>query len=277
MMAFIGDCFLGISYWFVALSNWRRVIWLAMCQVFMSFSRRGRLGFLWALAEPLVAILAIYAIRGLLKLNTPNYGSSLFLFYASGFLPFYLFVVLSSRTRSAGGGLGNRLPGLSGLDAFIASILVYALIWVIMIMAIFLGMWWFFGIREAGNVDLAVCAAPLALLILLAMGVGMLNSAVIRYFPFWAVIYGILTRGLAFMSGVMQIVDLQPLMFRKFSILNPLSHAIEWFRIGIWESYPHNSLDKDYLIMWVIVVLVLGIVVDRATLRKFAGNISKAS
>lgn len=276
-MAFIGDWFLGISNWFVALSNWRRVIWLAMCQVFMSFSRRGTLGFLWMLAEPLVAVMVIYAIRGLLKMNTPNYGSSLFLFYATGFLPFYLFVILSSRARTAGGGFGGRLPGLSGLDAFIASILVYGLIWIIMIMAIFLGMWWLFGIREAGNVSLSVCAAPIGLLVLLAMGVGMINSAIMRYFAFWAVLYGVFTRGLVFMSGVMQIVDLQPLMFRQFSILNPLSHAIEWFRIGVWERYPHNSLDKDYLIMWVIVVLVLGIVVDRATLRKLGGNISRAS
>lgn len=267
MMAQVGSYFLGLSNWFVALSNWRHVIWLAMCQTFLSLSRRNRLGLIWALAEPLVAISLIYAIRGLLKMNTPNYGSSLFLFYASGFLPYYLFLRLSSRTRSASGGPEKRLPGLSALDAYIANLLVNAMIWLTMIVALFLGMWWLSDIREVSNITISVCAVPLFLLIMLAMGIGMLNAAISRYVSFWGIFYSIATRGLVFLSGILHIVDLQPVKVRQYSILNPLSHAIEWFRLGIWERYPHNSLDKDYLITWVVVCLFLGMVVDRASIR----------
>lgn len=267
MTALVGNLFLSLSNWFTALYNWRGVIWLAMCQGFLALSRKNRLGLLWAMAEPLIAISLIYAIRGLLRARTPDYGTSLFLFFATGFLPYYLFLRLATRTQSAGGGRRNRLPGLSALDAYLANILVNAIIWIAMMVVVFLGMWWIGDISEVAFIDLSVCAVPIFLLIMLAMGIGMLNSAVSRYIPFWGLIFSLATRGLIFLSGILQIVDLQPLAFRQYSILNPLSHAIEWFRIGVWERYPHNSLDKDYLISWVVVCLFLGIVVDRASIR----------
>jgi len=267
MIAQVGNPFVALSNWFVALSNWRRVVWLAMCQIFVALGRQNRLGFVMALLEPLFAVAMVYTFRGLLKGNTPNYGSSLFLFYVSGFLPYYLFLRLSSRTRNSGVGAGRRLPGLSALDAYIATTLVGAIIWVGMTVLTFLAMWWISDIKEISNIAISVCAVPLLLLILLAMGVGMLNNAISRYIPFWGLIYAVLTRGGVIVSGVLHVVDLQALKIRQYSIINPLSHAIEWFRLGIWERYPHNSLDKGYLIEWVIITLFLGMVIDRASMR----------
>jgi len=255
-----------ISNQFIALSNWRRVVWLSMVQTFANLGQKNALGFVMTLAEPLIAIAIIYAIRGLLKNNNPNYGSSLFLFYATGFLPFYMFVRLSSRARNSGSGRG-RLPGETALDAYIAATLIHSIIWVGMIIMLFLAMWWVSDIREISNIAISVVAPPMILLILLAMGIGMMNSAVTRYIPIWNTLYGIATRGLVFFSGVLHIVDLQPLWIRQYSIINPLSHAIEWIRLGIWERYPHNSLDKAYLIEWVLICLFLGMVIDRASLR----------
>jgi len=267
MTALLGDWFRSVSDWFAALVNWRRMVWLAMCQVMLNFSRNNRLGLVWALAEPLFAIMLMYAIRGMLRTRAPSYGDSLFLFYATGFLPFYLFLRLSTRIRIGRARPGNNLPGLSSLDEYIANILVNATIFITMIVAVFLGMWWIGDLDEVASMDLSVSAVPISLLIALALGVGMLNVAIGRYIPFWNIIYALATRGLVFLSGVMQIVDLQPLSIRQYSILNPLSHAIEWFRLGLWERYPHNSLDESYLITWVVVCVFLGMVVDRASLR----------
>jgi ABC-type polysaccharide/polyol phosphate export permease len=73
---------------------------------------------------------------------------------------------------------------------------------------------------------------------------------------------------MAFMSGLFLIVDLQPLWLRRLSIINPLSHGIEWFRVGVYgERYPHNSLDQFYLVEWAVVVFFLGLVIDRSALR----------
>lgn len=266
MTALLHNFVLGLSNWFVALLNWRDTVWVAMCQTMINLSRRNRLGLLWALAEPLIAISLMYAVRSMLRARAPIYGESTFLFYATGFLPYYMFLRLS--TRVAGGvGPGKNLPGLSSLDLYIANILVNSVMWITMMVAIFLGIWWGGGIDVVGFIDVSVCAVPILLLMTLAMGIGMLNGAISRYVPFWMIFYGLATRGLVFLSGVMQIVDLQPLSIRQYSIFNPLSHAIEWFRLGIWERYPHNSLDESYLITWVVVCLFLGMVVDRASLR----------
>ncbi len=267
MTGLVGSCFLGLYNWFVALANWRRMIWLAMCQVMLGFSRRNRLGLIWALTEPLIAMCLVYAIRSLLRARTFDYGTSFFLFLATGFLPYYLFIRLSTRVRISRKGPSSSLPGVTGLDEYIANILVNAIIWITTLVGVFLGMWWIGDIYEVGYIDIPVCSAPILLLIVFAAGIGLLNGAISRYIPFWVTVYALATRGLVFLSGVMQIVDLQQLNIREFTILNPLSHAIIWFRLGVWERYPHNSLDKNYLITWAVVCLFLGLVVDRASLR----------
>lgn len=159
-----------------------------------------------------------------------------------------------------------RLPGLSALDVYIASILINALIWIVMIVAIFFGMW-LWGIDQARPDSIVTCAQPIVLLMLFGMGVGMINNVITRYFTPWSSIYAVVTRGLVFLSGVFLIVDLQPLRWRVWSIANPLSHGVEWFRLGVYGRYPHNSLDMSYLIEWMLIALFIGVVLDRAALR----------
>jgi capsular polysaccharide transport system permease protein len=136
-----------------------------------------------------------------------------------------------------------------------------------MLILIFLGMW-FYGIDDARPHSIVTCAVPVGLFIVLGFGIGMINNVICRFFPMWAMLYQILTRGLVFLSGVILIVDLSPLWLRKWIIANPLSHGIEWFRLGVYGNYPHNSLDRAYLVEWAIVALFLGFVLDRATMRK---------
>jgi len=250
----------------VAVSSWWRLIWLSMGLQLNQFSRGSRLVFILSLLEPLLVIVAMYIIRGLFRGREASYGSSLFLFIASGVLPYYLFIRLSTRTRGTATGPRTRLPGLSALDAYIASIMINALIWIVMIVAIFFGMW-LWGIDQARPDSIVTCTQPIVLLILFAVGVGMINNVISRYFTAWTNIYAVVTRGLVFLSGVFIIVDLQPLRWRAWSIANPLSHGVEWFRLGVYGRYPHNSLDTFYLMEWVLIALFIGVVVDRAALR----------
>ena len=238
-----------------------------MIQVLSQYGRGSKVAFIMSLAEPLVLIGGVYLFRGVLRANTPNYGTSLFLFYASGFLPFYVFVITSVRARATSTNPRARLPGHTALDIYIAAIALTSVIWITMIVAIFLCMW-LYGIEQARPASIVDCALSILLLIVLGTGVGMINNVINRFMSFWNRLFGILTRGMIFLSGVIMIVDLQPLWLRTWSIVNPLSHGIEWFRLGVYGRYPHNSLDKAYLIEWALVALFLGMVVDRAALRK---------
>lgn len=252
----------------VALSNWWTLVWITMTQIMSSYGRAGRLSFIVSLLEPIILVMLLYVIRGIFKAGTASFGTSLLLFLASGFMPYYLFLNISSRSRAAGRVI-PRITGLTSLDFTIAIVLLNSIIWISMIAAMFTGMW-LYGIDQARPDSIVTSITPLLLLIALAMGVGMLNNAIVRYFRFWLLIYRIGMRGLVFLSGVPFIVDLQPLWLREWSIANPLTHGIIWFRVGIYGNFPHNSLDRTYFLEWVVVVLFLGIVLDRATIRVFA-------
>lgn len=239
-----------------------------MAQVLSSYGGAGRLSFIVSLLEPVFLILLLYVIRGVFKMGTTSFGTSLFLFMASGFLPFYLFLNISSRTRG-GGRITARIPGLTSLDVTIAIVVLNSIVWISVIVAIFLGMW-LSGIDQARPDSIVASITALLLLIVMGMGIGMINNVIIRYFQLWSLIYRIATRGLVFLSGVLFIVDLEPLWLRAWSVTNPLTHGIIWFRVGIYGNFPHNSLDRAYLMEWAIVVLFLGIVLDRASLRSRA-------
>ncbi|WP_422012268.1 ABC transporter permease [Reyranella sp.] len=252
----------------IAVSNWWNLVWITMAQLLSSYGRAGRLSFIMALLEPVLLILLLYVIRGIFRMGTASFGTSLFLFMASGFLPFYLFLHISSRTRTAGSA-GARLPGLTSLDVTIAIILLNSLIWIGMTVAIFAGMW-LYGIDQAWPDSIVEAITPLLLLIVMGMGIGMINNVIGRYFWAWLLIYRMATRGLIFLSGVFFIVDLQPLWMRAWMIPNPLTHGITWFRVGIYGNFPQNSLDRTYLLEWALIALFLGMVLDRAGMRAFA-------
>jgi len=251
----------------VAAWHWRAAIWLGVCYLLNNRARGSKMAMFLALLEPLVLIAIFYFLRAMVREGLPQYGTSLLLFLCSGLLPFFMFIRISTHTRSVNVGPRSRLPGLSALDVYIANVIAHSIIWITMIVAIFLAMW-LYGIRQARPASIVDCAAPILLLILLATGVGMINNVIVRYVRVWATLYPILMRVIIFLSGVWVVVDLLPLGWRWWCMLNPLSHAIEWFRLGVYGIYPHNSLDQAYLLEWTLVVLFLGFIIDRAALRK---------
>jgi capsular polysaccharide transport system permease protein len=248
------------------LSNWIWVIWTIVPELLSRLTRGSRAGFLLFLLEPIIMVCVFYALRGLLRQQTPDYGTSLFLFYASGFMPFYLFMRTSSRMRRIRSAPNSLLPNASGLDVFLAAAVLSTTINLVMTVLLFYGIW-LYGIDQARPVSIVDCVIPLALFVILGMGVGMINNVISRFLPFWPTLYAILTRGLIFLSGVVIIVDLAPPYIRDIATINPLSHGIEWFRLGVYGRYPHNSLDRGYLVEWAVIALFLGFVMDRAAIR----------
>jgi capsular polysaccharide transport system permease protein len=253
------------DFW-TAFSNWRLVIWLALPQVLSQSTRGSKLLLIIRIFEPLIFIAVLYVARALFRMKEPNYGTSLFLFYASGFMPYYLFLRISTLTRTARTGRGILLPSANSMDVYLATVLFEALLYLSITVLLFYGMW-LWGIDQARPVSIVDCVLPISLLIVLATGMGMIVSVVGHFLPLWVFIYKVCTRGLIFLSGVIFIVDLLPIWFRDVVALNPLAHAIDWFRVGIYGRYPHNFLDKSYLIEWAFISLFLGFVLQRAFAR----------
>ncbi len=247
----------------IAASRWCRVIWLMIPQILAQTTRGSKLALLMRIFAPLLLICVLYATRGMLKMRTPNYGTSLFLFYASGFLPFFMFREISLRTRTT----GRILPGGTAMDEQIASVIFVALLYLFMGTLIFYGMW-LYGIAEARPASLVTCLIPVGLLMALGFGVSMINKVLTHFVPVWAWVYRMCTGGLIFLSGIVYISDLMPMVVRNIIVYNPLMHAVDWFRLGVYGRYPHLLLDKTYFVSFTLITVFLGFVLERGFRRQ---------
>jgi len=248
-----------------AFSNWKTTIAFLMVQYLSHRGRAGRLATLYALAEPLLLLGGVYLVRGVFRGAFAEYGTSTLLFFATGLFPYFMFVRTSSLSRAVSNPR-QPLPRIRSMDVFVAQMAANALIWLLVITLLHLGMW-AYGIEQARPASVSTCAYALALLLVFGAGVGLLNSAISRYFPFWFTAYGIMTRGLLFFSGVLHVADLYPVAFREWLAWNPILQGIILFRIGVYGRYPSYIFDEYYLLKCAVVLLFIGVVADRASLR----------
>ena len=260
-----------IQLYGAAFGNWIAAIGLAIGYEWRKRSSRGRFGIgaLTSFAEPFLILVFLLIFRIWLRDTLPRFGLSAAVFYASGLLPYFLFQRLSARGRATKYEIGGQLPRITTTDQVIATLLLEICMYMTAFMLWFYGMW-LYGLEEAKPWSVVDCLIPLCLLACLGIGAGLTSSAIAYFFPPWSYIWARVNRLLMFASGVLFIVDLMEYRIREFVVWNPLAHAIEWFRLGLYGSYPHSTLDKEYLIYWALGTLLTGIVCHAATLRRTA-------
>jgi capsular polysaccharide transport system permease protein len=249
-----------------ALRNWLAIMSLLMVEQMNRRTRSGRFGLVIMIAEPFALVLTFYWIHGMIKGVVQPYGESLFLFLVSGLLPFYLFMRTSIRGRVGRVDSGRRLPRITSLDIFMAGAAAQTAIWIPVIGATFVGMW-LYGIEQARPVSISDCVSALFFLALLGTGLGLINLVIGRFLPSWPIIIGLATRGMIFLSGVIHIPDFFYPSVRAWLAWNPILHGVDWFRLGVYGRYPILLLDQFYLVKCAVILVFIGLVADRATLR----------
>src|SRR5262249_5267085 len=122
---------------------------------------------------------------------------------------------------------------------------------------------WFFGIdvvpRDTVGVSYAFGAA-----ILLGLGFGLLNSVIALAYQPWLVGY-ILIQCLFWASaGIFFVPDNLPETLRYWVSFLPVVQVIEWTRSAYYEGYGGLILDRTYVIVFGVVSLFLGLIIERA-------------
>ncbi len=214
---------------------------------------------LWVVVEPagqLAVLILIFTLIGRL----PSYGDSFALFLLTGV------VMLTIVTRGAqlvtGAVLGlrspNRLATIGLYDEAVARVLfmlttavIYssALIWAI-------GAWerqQFFPAHPERVASAFFWAG------MLAFGVGLLRGYASRFLPLAERIYAILSRGLIFVSGVFFAPSFMVPQIREILAWNPVLHAVELMRLGMYDEYPTIVYDHVYLASWGLCATALGL------------------
>ncbi len=228
-------------------------------------------GFVWAVIEPLAAILLL-SVGFSLLLRTPPIGTSFILFYATGFLPFFLYNSIAEPVSSALKFSRAFLayPVVVWLDAifarFILNLLTTSVVAFILLTAIIL-------VTDA-NAVINPLAAILAMMLAALMGlsIGCLNCALIGLFPVWERIWKIVTRPLFLASGVIFMYEDMPPEVQQILWYNPLLHIAGFMREGFYAFYEARYGSVLYVCAVSLSLLALGLMLLRRHHRQIVAN-----
>jgi len=228
-----------------------------------------RLGYLWAIIEPglhLVAYVLLFAY--VLRRHSPL-GGNLTLFMLTGLLPYFLFSKLS--TYLAGAVDGNRsllnLPPVKPFDVLASRAILESTTY-LFVGFLFLTCMFLSGAVDAAPHHPSRLAAATMGIVGLGIGVGIINAIMRAFINNWPTIFGIILTPAFLLSGIWFLPSAVPPPFREYLLYNPLMHYIMWTRSGFYRNYNPIELDRDYALWWSVLTLALGLALLRIARRK---------
>lgn len=217
-----------------------------------------RLGYAWALVEPMMHVAIFVAIYQLLDRDTAS-GIPVILFLITGITPFLAFRNTMQQTSSAVAANKSLLtfPQVTLFDlAFTRVWLEAATIIIVFVLLLFVSQYMDQTIRFQDL--LGVCFAFLMILTLGA-GVGMLLCAISPSLPSISKIQNpFLARPLFFTSGLFFTADMLPTALREPLLYNPLLHLIEYLRSSFFYEYHSTHYDLGYAGAWTFGLFAVG-------------------
>lgn len=220
-----------------------------------------KMGYLWALIEPSSYVAILLFIRNEMHTAIP-FGQNLFLFLLTGILVYRVFISIAGRAINSISANKALLtyPLVKPLDPVIARI-VLEILTMSIIGTIFFTLLSMFSDVEIMHYPNIFAEAILAVM-LLGASVGVFNAILSCIFPSWERIWSLLKFPLLFLSGIFYIPRSMPPLVQSIISWNPVLHCVEWLRYGSYLDYD-PLLDKSYVIWFALVVLVLGLLLER--------------
>ncbi|HHQ4574403.1 ABC transporter permease [Aeromonas hydrophila] len=226
-----------------------------------------RMGYLWAILDPLVTISIFSALFGL-KQRHGFGGAEAPVFIAAGYLPFLFFKLTVNRLQSAvsankGLFCYRQVTPFSTLFArFILEIIIGILVASILIP----GLYWF-GFHALPADPLAVLVGYL-MIMLLSFSLGSLFCICASLSSEAEKLIPILMRPLMWISCVFFPLAAIPQNYQHFFLWNPIVHALELIRSGWIAGFDSPSVSWEFLIGVTIVMLTFSMSCYRLTHKK---------
>jgi capsular polysaccharide transport system permease protein len=228
----------------------------------------SKLGYGWALLEPIAHILMLSLVFAVLMRGRPPIGEEFFIFYYTGIIPYHMFVHTSSSMTYAISSNGSllQLPLVGTFDVLMARGLLELLTDTLVAVILLAG----FGALGLGALpqDFAGVSVSLLVVWLLGCGCGLLNAVINAFAKSWDKIWAQLTRLLYFCSGIFYVPGMMPEWIRDILAWNPVLHAVDWFRSSFFREYEPHWLDRSYLLTFAVVALLAGLGLERGLQRR---------
>lgn len=216
-------------------------------------------GYVWAILEPVAGIALLSALFSL-GFRAPAIGTNFPIFYATGLVPFLMYVDLSNKVAMSLIFSKPLLtyPSVTFVDALLARFLVNLLTQLMVCYVVFVGILFLFETRTIP--DIASIALALVMAAALALGIGTMNAVLFTAFPVWQRVWAIMSRPLLLISGVIFIFDDVPSPYDDYLWWNPLIHVVGQMRSGFYPTYDGSYISYGYVFGLSGVLLLFGLI-----------------
>jgi capsular polysaccharide transport system permease protein len=227
-----------------------------------------KLGYLWAVLEPLLFIsifVGLYALMG----RTSVSGMPRAQFMLTGFIPFFFFRNTMQQTISAIGSNRGLLtfPQVTLFDVILARALLEIATMSVVFCLLILG-YEAVGLRIELQDPLKVMAV-LGLLGMTGLGFGAAFAMLKPLFPsVKQMVNVVMGRPLFLSSGLFFTAEMLPASARELLLYNPILHMIEMLRSAFFVQFDSRYADPGYAIASAVIVLCLGLLIQRALNRR---------
>lgn len=212
----------------------------------------------WAVTHAVI-IMGVYLITA----RSASYGTSLVQWSVSGGLPF---VICVYTLRLIGFSLGSfssllSFPAVKAIDFIIARAVLEAIsstCVAIVVLVLVKMVDPNFKIAHFSVFLQAMCAAYF-----LGIGLGVIFAPIAALSQAGSIAVALFPIVLWITSGALFMPDTLPHPYRDYLAINPLLHVLEWGRMGIYEDYVSETLDKKYLFSVTGVCLLIGLIMIR--------------
>lgn len=236
----------------------RVIMALVMREMATSYGRSPG-GYIWAILEP-VAGIALLVIIFSLGFRNPPLGTNFAIFYATGLVPFLMYMSISSKVAAALTFSRQLLvyPSVTFFDALVARFLLefitqllvsYLIISTILLTA-----------DTQTSLDLPGIALAYAMLGVLAFGVGTMNAFLQTMFPLWVRFWAVLNRPLLIISGIIFMPESVPEPYRTYMLYNPIVHFISQMRRSYYPYYEATYTSPLFVFGTGLILTVFGMI-----------------
>ena len=245
-----------------------RVIHALILREIKSRFGNQRLGYIWAILEPILfvtVLVVIFSIRGRFS---PS-GMGLELFMITGVVPYFMFRhIMTASVRALN--VNRQLltyPQVQINDIIFARFLLEFATSLVVFVIILIGVYLLKIDTFKIDFPLGVLAG-FCMMALFGLGLGLALSAFYPIFPsVQPMSEALLGRPLFFTSGVFFSADMIPRSAREFLLYNPLFHVLEYIRGSFFENVETTYFDPVYTLTFLMCLIFIGMLLQRALHR----------
>jgi capsular polysaccharide transport system permease protein len=220
-------------------------------------------GYAWAIIDPLAFVLLLTAVFSAIA-RVPALGTNFPLFFASGYIPFWIYRSLADQISGAVS--ANRpllnYPIVQPYDTVFARLILQLVTIFVVVLIIFGGIGYFIEPLPTLDVPKLLLAGSIA--VMLGVGVGMTNIVLFHLSSTYQQVFQIVNRPLFLISGVFILPESVPHPYQDYLMWNPLVHIVALFRQGFYGTYRAQLVDFDWLLAVSFCSFLIGFLVVKA-------------